>query len=154
MKLNQTFFLAALAAAGLLADSVCAQDAATNAPSNTTTNSFRARMGQHGPPNVDAMLNLTDDQKAKVDPILLDERQKTTTVMQDTTLSPDDKRAKIADIRKNTTTQLQPILTAEQFQKWQRMRSFLRRPAMVSPPPGPGAPGAGASSTNTPAGKP
>jgi Spy/CpxP family protein refolding chaperone len=154
MKLNQTLFLAGIAAAGLLGTNLPAQDASTNAPSDTSTNAFRARMAPHGPPGVDTMLNLTDDQKTKVDPILADERQKTSAVMQDATLSPEDKRAKIAEIRKNTTAQLQPILTAEQFQKWQRMRAFLRRPAVVLPPPGPGTPGAGIPGTNAPADHP
>lgn len=150
MKLTKTIFLAAMAAGLLVGSSAGAQDASTNVPPGASTNSFRAHMAPHAPPDISRLLNLTDDQKAKVDPILADEHQKISAVLQDTTLSTDDKRGKIMEIRQNTSDQMKPILTPEQFQKWQRMRSFLRRTA-VPPPPGLGAPGTG---TNAPAAKP
>lgn len=147
MKLTKTIFLTAIFVASLLIGSAAnAQDAATNAPSDTSTNSFRPHVAPHALPDTARMLNLTPDQKTKVDPILEAERDKVAVINQDTTLSPEDRRAKIMQIRDNTTAQLKPILSQDQFLKWQRMRSLLHRMAPIAPPPAP-VPG-GISSTN------
>ena len=43
----------------------------------------------------------------------------------DTSLTPEDRRAKMKALRDDTTTQMKAVLTPEQFDKWQKM-----------PPPG------------------
>jgi len=137
MKLSKTTILAALTAASLFATGQAfGQNATTNAPApGASTRPPRTRM------DVAKMLNLTDDQKAKVQPILDAQREKMRAVFQDDSLSTDDKRAKMKTIRDDTNAQLKPILTPEQFQKWQSMQTRMRR--MAPPggtPPAPGAP--------------
>jgi Spy/CpxP family protein refolding chaperone len=136
MKLSKTTFLAALTAASLFAaGSAFGQNTTPNAPApGASTKAPRARM------DIAKMLNLTDDQKAKVQPIMDAQREKMRAVFQDDSLSTDDKRAKMKAIRDDTNAKLKPILTPEQFQKWQAMQTRVRR---MSPPGGnPPAPAA------------
>jgi periplasmic protein CpxP/Spy len=152
MKLSKTTFLAALTAASLFtAGSALGQNATTPAPApgggspTTPPSTPRPRM------DIAKMLNLTDDQKAKVQPILDAQREKMRAVFQDDSLSSDDKRTKMKAIRDDTNAQLKPILTPEQYQKWQSMQSRMRR---VAPPggntPAPGAPPAATAPTTPP----
>jgi periplasmic protein CpxP/Spy len=145
MKLRKTMFLAALAAAGLFAvGPASAQDATTNAPAaGATTNAPPTPHMRRGP-DIAKLLNLTDDQKAQVMPIIDAQRAKSRAIMQDDSLSTDDKRAKIKAIRDETNAQLKTILTADQYAKWQQSQARMRR---MAPPPGndanspaPGAP--------------
>jgi Spy/CpxP family protein refolding chaperone len=148
MKLSKTMILAALTAASLFAaGSAPGQNTTPNAPAggaSTTTppRAPRQRM------DIAKMLNLTDDQKAKVQPILDAQRQKMRAVFQDDSLQPEDKRTKLKAIQEDTSAQLKPILTPEQFATWQKLQTRVRR---MSPPggnaPTPGAPAAGAPAT-------
>lgn len=136
MKSTKAMFLAACAIGGLLACTpVHAQDSTTtNAPTASPITNMPPRMISRGP-NIDGLgriLNLTDDQKAKVGPIITDEYQQRRTVALDNTLSPDDKRTKIKAIYDDTSAKLKPILTDEQFQKWSQLGPHVRR---LSPPP-------------------
>lgn len=62
-------------------------------------------------------LNLTDDQKAQLKPILQDEVQQLKSVHDDASLSPDQKKAKVAEIRQSHKSQMSSILTPEQQKK-------------------------------------
>lgn len=62
-------------------------------------------------------LNLTDEQKAKLRPILMEENQQMDAVRNDTTLSPDQKVAKANEIRHTASPRIRAILTPEQLQK-------------------------------------
>ncbi len=140
MKLTKTLLLTTLAIGGLLAcASVRAQDS-TNQPSATpSTNAPPHRMMGRGP-SIDRLaqiLNLTADQKAKVAPILEEQHQKTHKVFLDNTLSRDEKIAQMKEIHDATAAQLKPILTDEQFQKWEKM-SQPRQHRPTTPPPGAG----------------
>lgn len=144
MKLNKTLFLAALTAASLLAvNSVNAQDSTTppGASTNAPPRAMRTR------PDIAKILDLTDDQKAKVQPILDAEREKMRALFQDSSLSQDDRRAKMKAIRDDVNAQLKPILTPEQFEKWQKISTRGRR---MAPPPG----GANGPATPPPAATP
>ncbi len=68
-------------------------------------------------------LNLTDDQKAKILPILQDESSKAQSLRDDTSLSQSDKRAKFQALRQGTMNQIRPILTQEQQQKLDTMHN-------------------------------
>jgi Spy/CpxP family protein refolding chaperone len=74
------------------------------------------RMSQH--------LNLTDDQKARLTPIVQNEAEQARAIRQDTSLTPEQRRAKMKELRQSTRTQIEPILTAEQKEK---MDTFARR---------------------------
>jgi Spy/CpxP family protein refolding chaperone len=66
-------------------------------------------------------LNLTADQQTKVKSIFQDEEKQLTAVSKDTSLSDQDRHAKIAEIHKNTTQQIRAILNAEQQKKYDEM---------------------------------
>ena len=67
-------------------------------------------------------LNLTSDQQAKVQGILQQQRTSMQNLGQDSSLSPQDRRTKMMDIRTATNTQIRALLTADQQQKWDQMR--------------------------------
>src|SRR4051812_34348628 len=63
------------------------------------------------------VLNLTDDQKAKIKPILDSESQQMQALKSDTSTAKQDKRAKMMDIHKSTMDQIKPILNSDQQAK-------------------------------------
>ena len=62
-------------------------------------------------------LNLSDDQQQKIKPILENESTQMQSLRADTTLSQQDRMAKMQEIRKNTSEQVKPILNTDQQQK-------------------------------------
>ena len=134
MKLKNMKFVALVAVGGLLALSpaLLAQDS-TNAPAGTPP--AGAQRGGRGP-NIDRLaqaLNLTDDQKAKVQPILEDQMKQMRDLRQDTSMSMEDKRAKMKDIRTATMAKMKDILTPDQFTQYQQMTQ-RRGPRPGGPP--------------------
>ncbi len=147
MKLIKATFLAALTAAGLLAcGQAFAQDSTPPAAPSTGTSTNAAPHGMRGRgPNLDRIekaLNLTDDQKTQVQPILESWRSQMMATMQDSSLSSDDKHAKVKSIHDDTTAKLQPILTADQLATWQKI-STPRQHHPAAAPATPPAPAAG-----------
>ena len=67
-------------------------------------------------------LNLTDDQKAKLKPILQDQMQQMKTVHEDSSLSPEQKRAKVKSIHESFHDQVNAVLTPEQQTKLKQMQ--------------------------------
>jgi Spy/CpxP family protein refolding chaperone len=59
-------------------------------------------------------LNLTDDQKTELKPIFDDAKSKRAAIMSDTSLSADDKKAKMQELRKDTRSKVDGVLTPEQ----------------------------------------
>jgi len=132
MKSTKTLFLAALTAGSLLAFGMVANAGnTTNNPPSTPPAGAPppggpGMRGQAGSDRLAELLNLTDDQKPKVKAILEDQRKKMGDLRQDTSLTPEDRKAKMKAIRENTATQMKAVLTADQFQKWQAMQSQMR----------------------------
>ena len=102
-----------------------------------------------GGPNLD-QLNLTADQKPKVQSILDAQRQTMRDLRQDTSLTPEDRRAKMKALRDDEVTQMKAVLTPEQFEKWQKMAPVGIRERRNGPPSG----GENAKGTNAPAAPP
>jgi Spy/CpxP family protein refolding chaperone len=150
MNSTKTLFLAALATGSLLVFSPAATAADTNAPAMTPPAGAPppgARGGPRGGPTLDQIaqqLNLTDDQKAKVKPILDTRDQKMKDLRADTTLSQEDRRTKMQTIRQETTDAMKGVLTPEQFDKYQEMQQRARNRAG-------GAAGGGAAPAAPPA---
>jgi protein CpxP len=67
-------------------------------------------------------LNLTDDQKAKLRPILQDQEQQLRAVHDDTSLSQEQKRAKKKAIHESFHEQINAVLTPEQQAKFKEMK--------------------------------
>jgi periplasmic protein CpxP/Spy len=67
-------------------------------------------------------LNLTDDQKAKLKPILEDEMQQMKAVREDSSLSQEQRRAKMKSIHESLHEQINAVLTPEQQAKFKQMR--------------------------------
>ena len=59
-------------------------------------------------------LKLTDDQKAKIQPILADENKKMQELRADTSASREDRWSKVQAIRQNTFELIRPVLNADQ----------------------------------------
>ena len=133
MKSTKTLLIAALAAGALLAGSSAlrAQDATNTPPA-----------GEHSPgmkshPDLAKQLDLTDAQKPKVEAIRKNATEKGRALREDTSLTPEEKKAKAKAIREDTATQMKGVLTPEQFTKWQEMS---KRGPRMHPPGGPDAP--------------
>lgn len=73
-----------------------------------------------------ADLNLTDAQKEQLKPILEAQRTKMSAIAKDTTLSGEQKAAKIQSLRAEIAPELSKILTPEQLQKWNAKRDQMR----------------------------
>ena len=72
---------------------------------------------------VSEQLKLTDEQKEKIKPILQEERKKVRELRENKDLSRQDRVAKLKEIREDVGTKLKPILTPEQLEKWNKLRS-------------------------------
>lgn len=67
-------------------------------------------------------LNLTEDQKGKLKPILENELSQLVGLRNDTSMSTDVKQTKAKAIHESANTQISAILTPEQQQKWDAMK--------------------------------
>ncbi len=83
-------------------------------------------------------LNLTDEQREKIRPILLDQVQQMRALREDNSLSPQDRRAKVRALRSATRQKVDQILTPEQKAKrrenWQKARQRRAGPSDQPPP--------------------
>ncbi|MGB8597073.1 MAG: hypothetical protein WCD48_16355 [Candidatus Sulfotelmatobacter sp.] len=84
----------------------------------------------HGPPDparrtaeLTKQLNLTSDQQAKVLSVLQSERSQMESLHQDTSLSQQDRRTKMMDIRTTTDSQIRALLDANQQKRWDEMQA-------------------------------
>ncbi len=97
---------------------VAAQSDASQAPADTEARArVEARLQK-----LATELNLTDDQKNQLKPILQDEVKQLKTVRDDSSMSADQKKAKIAEIRQNSRSQMRSVLTPEQQKKLDAMK--------------------------------
>ena len=87
-----------------------------NAPSTATPNSAQAQANEDNP------LNLTDEQKAKLRPIIADENQQMEAVRNDNSMSQTQKIDKANQIRAQASPKIKAILTPEQLQKLAQMQ--------------------------------
>ena len=71
-------------------------------------------------------LNLTDDQKTQLKPILQDEYSQLKGVSDDASLSSEQKKAKASEIHQNYKTQINSILTPDQQKKWAAMKESAK----------------------------
>jgi len=127
-------FMLVLVASGLVA-TAAPFASAQNSPPSTQTNdqspSAQEDGGRHhGPPDpaertreLTKHLKLTSDQQTKVREALDSEHSQMESLHQDTSLSQQDRRRKMMEIRKNTDDQIRGLLDSTQQQKWDRMQA-------------------------------
>ncbi len=70
-------------------------------------------------------LGLSDEQVAKIKPIVEADREKMKALREDTTTSQEDKRAKFMEIFKAQEEKIKPILTPEQQEKWKEQMAKM-----------------------------
>src|SRR3954453_13002286 len=71
--------------------------------------------------NMVEKLNVTPEQKTKLDPIL-DEDAKAVRALRSASLSDEERSQKTAAIRAETDTKIKPILTADQWKRLEQLR--------------------------------
>ena len=126
MKITKTLFVAALAASALLAGPSSRAADSTNTPP--------AAMQARGGSTLERLtktLDLTDDQKPKVKAALDAQQTKIKALREDSSLSQDDRRAKLKTIREETSADLKKVLTDEQYAKYEKLSQ--RRPGGNKP---------------------
>lgn len=87
-------------------------------------------------------LNLTPDQREKLRPIITDEGEQMHVVRIDERMTPDQKRAKVIEIRQSFNPKIAAELTSEQQEKWKKLSASLegKPPAEAKEPATPAAP--------------
>ena len=67
-------------------------------------------------------LALTPDQVSKIEPILADRDQQVQGLRSDTTLAPNDRKAKMHGIRQDSDTRIEAILNDTQKQQYEQIK--------------------------------
>ena len=75
----------------------------------------------------DNPLNLTDEQKAKLQPIIADENKQMDAVRSDTSLTTDQKIQKANQIREAASPKIRAVLTPEQLQKLAQLQEKAKQ---------------------------
>jgi Spy/CpxP family protein refolding chaperone len=68
------------------------------------------------------LLDLTDDQAKRVEPVLKEQWERISALRHDTSLPRRDRMARLKEIQQGTDAKIKPLLTAEQAEKWLKMR--------------------------------
>ena len=127
LKQHFLVFVAAGAIA-IAAPFAVAQDSPTNNQSSQPSQE-RAK-GHHGhrdpaqrTQKLTKHLSLTSDQQTKVQEIFQSEQSQMQSLHQGSSLSQQDRRAKMMDIRKNADAQVRALLDSNQQKKWDEMQA-------------------------------
>lgn len=118
MKTIRCGLLVAMIAGGLLALNAQAQPADKDGKKGGKHAEAKAR-GQQ----LAEELGLNAEQKEKLKPILKEEREKIQGLKD---LPQNQRREKAKEIRKGITEKVKPILTPEQFERWEKLRAQHR----------------------------
>ena len=132
-----TAVLAALLSLGLAAGTAFGQDEQAPAPppqagqqrDQQSGPGMGKHMGRRHMPTVDDQLkhltkklNLSDDQQAKLKPILEDQRKQMDAIRSDSSLSRQDRFGKMQELRQSSDTQIKSVLNDEQQKNFDKMR--------------------------------
>jgi Spy/CpxP family protein refolding chaperone len=123
--------LVAAAVMATAAPFATAQDSASpTSPNDQQSPSAQNGGRHHGPPDpaertkeLTEHLNLTSDQQTKVQAALESEHSQMESLHQDTSLSQQDRHAKMMEIHKSTDAQIRELLDSNQQKKWDRMQA-------------------------------
>jgi Spy/CpxP family protein refolding chaperone len=70
-------------------------------------------------------LNLTEDQQAKLKPILEDKSKQMKALRDDASLAPADKQAKMKELHESFSEKINAVLTPDQQTKWKQMEQEM-----------------------------
>lgn len=148
MKRKQSNIFAVIVLGGLMACAPMARAEDSSAPATppatpAATNGVPRQSRGAGLQALLDKLGLTPDQKEKTMTVLKDQRTQMSALRGDTTLSPEDIRAKRKDINEATDGKLKAIFTPDQYTQWLQLRKQMRGR-------GPGAGGAPVTPPSTP----
>jgi Spy/CpxP family protein refolding chaperone len=145
--------LLVLFAAGAISIATSFATAQDSAPANPQSQPSQDHGGWHHGPQDPAQrskeltkhLNLTSDQQTKVQDIFQSEHTQMESLHQDSSLSQQDRRAKMMDIHTSTNSQVRALLDPNQQKKWdemqakreQRMQNHHSDTGSDQPPPPP-----------------
>jgi periplasmic protein CpxP/Spy len=134
-SLVATAFLVALLSLGVAAFGQDDQNAPppppkSDQPSGQPSESGMGRqMGHRQMPSVDDQikhlskkLSLSDDQQAKLKPILEDQHKQMEAIHTDSSLSREDRFSKMQELRKNSDDQIKSVLNPDQQKNFEKMR--------------------------------
>ena len=115
----------ALLTSALILGSLTAASAMAQMPAQDATPTQQRHM--HHDPHQQAMhlskrLGLTADQTARLEPILAQRHDQVAAIRQNGSLTPDQRKAQMHELNRNTHQQLATVLTPDQMQQWQSMR--------------------------------
>ena len=114
---------------GTLTVSAIAQDNSGNEPQSPPAGGPSGHWRGHAPDPakrtemLTKQLDLTSDQQPKVLDILKSEQSQMEKLRSDSSMSQDDRRAKMMAIRQSTNDQIRGTLNADQQKKWDEMQS-------------------------------
>jgi Spy/CpxP family protein refolding chaperone len=124
MNITKHTFIALAAVAGVLSLQPLIRAADTNEPAPPAAGDrigvLRERMQETA-----RELNLTDEQKEKLQTIIRAQMEKLRELRQDTSLSQPEKAEKFKAIREDIIAEAKKVLTPEQFEKWQAKQGPL-----------------------------
>jgi periplasmic protein CpxP/Spy len=80
-------------------------------------------------------LNLTSDQQTQIKPMLVDRQEKMQALMQNQSLSQDDRRQQARSIMESSNKNIKSVLHDDQKQKFDAMMERGRRPSGAQAPP-------------------
>ncbi|HYK50810.1 MAG TPA: hypothetical protein VEU94_13875 [Terriglobales bacterium] len=125
LKLRMLAVAVLLAGFGAFAQDSTQTPPATNAepPATTAPKHMHGDQAEHRLKRLSKKLDLTDDQKEKMRPILEDESSQMKAVEGDSSLTSQQKHKKTREIRMASKSQMSAILTPEQKQKIQQGRT-------------------------------
>jgi hypothetical protein len=122
--------LAVLACASLLANSIASAQT-TNQATVRSSVAAKDQRGATGPLEVmKQSLSLSEDQAKKLEPVLKEHWDKMNALRRDTSLSRQDRVAKLKEMQTALDTKMKQHLTPEQTERWQKAR-FNQRPSAL-----------------------
>jgi len=131
--LSRIFFASVMSLFLCFALGAVAQDQDQNAPPSAMGgHQGKGGHGMRGTPEqrlerLSKQLNLTDDQKAKIKPILEDEDTKMKALWQDSSTDPQDKRGKFMALHQSSNDQIKALLTDDQQKKFADMQAHMQQ---------------------------
>jgi len=117
MNINRNILVVLAAVAGALSLQPLARAADNQAPAQPVSGDRVAALRERMQDTAKE-LNLTDEQKEKLQTIIRAQAGKLRELRQDTSLSAEDKKEKVRAIREGIMAEVKKVLTPEQFEKW------------------------------------